>query len=819
MAGCLLLLSAGASQAQDFMGYSVGSWGGINSLHINPANVVDSRYAVDINLFMVNVDVSNNYARVDQQAIFDPSKWDLPGADSIYFLRDSARANSSALINLRVQGPSFMFSFGKKKNGVRPNGIAFTTNVRMFMNADDLDKRYVNWMTYGIPNNDYLKPFQEDFAQITMNAWAEYGITYGRIVYDNNEHFIKVGGTLKLLQGLGALYTRVDNMSYEIQQDTITSLQGNLYYGHSNNIGFNPSTGGATSEPFQFKFEGVGFGADLGVVYEWRPKWAKYKYDMDGQTGLWYRDRDAYTLRAGLSLTDIGSIGYTRYPGSVDYNVNAGPIPSNVFNGAQGVNDITDTLSTFPGFNADPTTGERFGMELPMALTATLDYQPVKGLYLNFTPRVAFMTGSSDNSKIHDATSFQFSVRYENPYFGAYMPIGVNLQAGFNWGLGLRLGPIIVGSGNIFSNLISGEWRAVNIYGGVKIPITHGHPSDRDGDKVSDKKDKCPEVPGLWEFMGCPDTDRDGIQDSQDDCPTEPGIVEFKGCPDTDGDKIPDKEDKCPTDAGPKELQGCPDRDFDGVIDREDDCPDERGLPQFNGCPDLDGDGVIDKLDQCPTLPGPKEQFGCPDSDGDHIYDNVDQCPNDPGLPELFGCPYADTDKDGIKDIEDKCPTQPGPVENGGCPYADSDGDGVIDLEDKCPKTPGVRENFGCPPITQEEKEVLKRAFDNLEFNTGKSTIRTSSYPSLNELAELLKSKPEYKLLIEGHTDNVGKRTSNITLSKNRSNAVMKYLVGKGVPSTRFIVKWYGPDKPIADNSTEEGRQRNRRVEMTLTAE
>jgi outer membrane protein OmpA-like peptidoglycan-associated protein len=228
---------------------------------------------------------------------------------------------------------------------------------------------------------------------------------------------------------------------------------------------------------------------------------------------------------------------------------------------------------------------------------------------------------------------------------------------------------------------------------------------------------------------------------------------------------------------------------------------------------------VIDKIDQCPTLPGPKEQFGCPDSDGDHIYDNVDQCPNEPGLPELFGCPYADTDKDGIKDIEDKCPTQPGPVENGGCPYADSDGDGVIDLEDKCPKTPGVRENFGCPPITQEEKEVLKRAFDNLEFNTGKSTIRSTSFSSLNELADLLKSKPEYKLLIEGHTDNVGKRTSNITLSKNRSNAVMKYLVAKGVSSTRFIVKWYGPDKPIADNSTEEGRQRNRRVEMTLTAE
>lgn len=820
--GFIVLLSVltASARAQDFMGYSTGSWGGVNSLHINPANVVDSRYAVDINLLMINVDVSNNYLKVDQQALFDPSKWDLPGADTVYLIRDSARANSTGLVNLRIQGPSFMFSFGKKKNGVRPNALGFSMNVRMMMNADDLDKRYVNWMNYGIPNNDYLNPFNEKYAQITMNAWAEYGITYGRIVYDNNEHFIKVGGTLKLLQGLGSLYTRVDNMNYEIKQDTIVSLQGDLYYGHTNNIGFNPSTGGTSGDPFQFKFEGVGVGADLGIVYEWRPKWEKYKYDMDGETGLWRRDMDSYTIRAGLSLVDIGSISYTRYPGSVDYHVNnTTGIPTSVFQGAQGVNDITDTLSTFAGFNVVNTGQTTYGMELPMALIATFDYQPVKGLYLNFTPRIAFMTGSSDNSKIHDATSFQFNVRYENPYFGAYMPVGYNLQAGFNWGLGLRLGPVIIGSGNIFSNLIGGQWRAVNVYGGVKIPITHVHPGDRDGDKVSDKKDKCPEIPGLWEFMGCPDTDRDGIQDSEDDCPTEPGILEFRGCPDSDGDGIPDKEDKCPTDAGPKELQGCPDRDFDGVIDREDDCPDEKGLVEFNGCPDTDGDGLIDKLDQCPTLPGPKENFGCPDSDGDGVYDNVDQCPDEPGLPELKGCPYADTDKDGIKDIEDKCPTQPGPIENGGCPYADSDGDGVIDLEDKCPKTPGVKENFGCPPITQEEAEVLKKAFDNLEFATGKSVIRTTSYESLNELADLMKKKKEYKLMIEGHTDNVGKRSSNITLSKNRSNAVMKYLVSKGVSSDRFIVKWYGPDKPIADNSTEEGRQRNRRVEMTLTAD
>jgi outer membrane protein OmpA-like peptidoglycan-associated protein len=812
-------LCSSSVMAQDFLGYSTGSWAGINSLHVNPANVVDSRYMVDINLVMGNVNVSNNFLSMDQNDLFSGKLFnDTSGGNYMnkFFSPDFTKPNHDFMLNTRIQGPSFMFSFGKKKNGIRPNAIAFSTNARMYLNADDLDNQYVNWAINGIDTADYLTPWKENFFQVSSQAWVEYGISYGRIIYDKGPHFFKVGGTLKLLQGLGAFYTTGRNISYTITQDTIFTLSGELDYGHSANMDpGNPKPSGTAWNPF--KFEGVGFGADLGVVYEWRPKGDQYKYDMDGQTGLWMPDRDAYTLKASLSVIDIGAIGYSRYAGANDVQLNITQTPSNVLSGINGPDSFSDSLHSINGVSSIPGHNQQsFTMSLPTSIIGSIDYQPVRGLYLNFTPRIAFYTGSTNNAKIHDATSFQFTVRYENPFFGAYMPIGGNLAAGFNWGLGLRLGPIIFGSGSIFSNLIKGRWNSADIYAGIKVPIIHLLPADSDGDKVSDKKDKCRHTPGVWEFLGCPDTDRDGIQDSQDDCPTDPGIAEFNGCPDRDGDKIIDKNDKCPDDPGSKELQGCPDRDFDGVIDREDDCPDEKGLAQFNGCPDTDGDGLIDKLDQCPTLPGPKEKFGCPDTDNDGIYDNEDACPTEPGLAELKGCPYADTDKDGIRDLDDACPTTPGPVENKGCPYNDSDGDGIIDLEDKCPKTPGVRENFGCPPIAQEEQEVIKRAFDNLEFNTGKSTIRSTSFPSLNELADLLIKKPNYKLLIEGHTDNVGKRTSNITLSKNRANAVKKYLVSKGVDATRFQVQWFGPDKPIADNSTEEGRQRNRRVEMTL---
>ena len=136
---------------------------------------------------------------------------------------------------------------------------------------------------------------------------------------------------------------------------------------------------------------------------------------------------------------------------------------------------------------------------------------------------------------------------------------------------------------------------------------------DADGDGVSDKKDVCPDVPGLKEFNGCPDTDGDGIPDNEDSCPEEAGTAEMKGCPDTDGDGIADGDDACPEAAGSAEMGGCPDSDGDTVADKDDKCPDVAGETGNNGCPwpDTDGDGVLDKDDLCPNEAGVAANGGC----------------------------------------------------------------------------------------------------------------------------------------------------------------------------------------------------------------
>ena len=148
-------------------------------------------------------------------------------------------------------------------------------------------------------------------------------------------------------------------------------------------------------------------------------------------------------------------------------------------------------------------------------------------------------------------------------------------------------------------------------------------------------------VVGFSYVFGAQDTDNDGVSDKKDICPEVPGLKEFEGCPDTDGDGIPDNKDACPEEAGTPELNGCPDADGDGIADKDDACPNAAGDASMNGCPDSDGDGVADNVDKCPQKVGDAANEGCPwdDADGDGIPDKEDACPNESGESANNGCP------------------------------------------------------------------------------------------------------------------------------------------------------------------------------------
>ncbi|MEN8928877.1 MAG: OmpA family protein [Flavobacteriales bacterium] len=256
------------------------------------------------------------------------------------------------------------------------------------------------------------------------------------------------------------------------------------------------------------------------------------------------------------------------------------------------------------------------------------------------------------------------------------------------------------------------------------------------------------------------------------------------------------------------------DKDGDGIADDKDDCPTVRGLAAFNGCPDSDGDGIKDSDDVCPSTKGLAKFKGCPDTDGDGVVDSEDKCPTVAG--PINGCPKKEDDKDGdgIADAQDACPTVKGLVKFNGCP--DTDGDGIADNKDNCPSVAGVAANNGCPQVNEEDKKVLAQAMEGLFFKTGSAVIERKSYAVLDNVAKVMLAHPEYKLQISGYTDNTGKASSNLRLSKARAAAAKAYLIKDGVAGSRMTSEGYGIENPRATNSTAAGRALNRRVEFKV---
>jgi len=183
-------------------------------------------------------------------------------------------------------------------------------------------------------------------------------------------------------------------------------------------------------------------------------------------------------------------------------------------------------------------------------------------------------------------------------YYGAFIPLGVGLkvnifdEAHFFINSEYRV-PITTATASYHFQHSIGIAGVIGKKKEPKIipPPPPPTPVDTDSDGITDDKDKCPTVPGVLRYDGCPvpDTDKDGINDDDDKCKDVPGVARYQGCP-------------------------IPDTDKDGINDEEDKCKDVPGVARYQGCPvpDTDGDGVNDEEDKCPNVAGTKENQGCP---------------------------------------------------------------------------------------------------------------------------------------------------------------------------------------------------------------
>jgi hypothetical protein len=479
----LFIVSAFTSLAQDFPGYRAGNYTGVNGVFFNPANIADSRYRWDVNLFSVNVLAGNNQASFSLKNIGQTFNSDSL-ENQIYGKNAGA---TSGRMSVNLVGPSFMFNASSK------TAIAITTRARIMANVSDVDGKLLQKLL-----DDYSKDMDLPYTlasaknmRVNMNAWTEFGVSWGQVLVDKNKHFFKGGLTLKYLAGAANRYFQIDQFTTTINDDLVK--QDAYLSNTTGRIGM--GFAGAKFDDFEVsdvtKFDSKGFGMDIGFVYEFRPEHASYragdKYD-------WRKDLNKYKLRVGIALLDIGSIKYKRdlsRSGSYDLGVT----------GAERlylseISDVDlDDYKTY--FNSRPqfftpvagSTDETYKVGLPSTLQLDVDYHVDRGFYINAAGQFSLVNGDKKPFNSQYFNSFTITPRYEGRLFGAYLPINYNELTKLNAGVSLRFGPVFVGSGSVITALV-GESKQADVHLGIRFGMMHKNKGGKQKVKKEEVKEE-----------------------------------------------------------------------------------------------------------------------------------------------------------------------------------------------------------------------------------------------------------------------------------------------------------------------------------------
>jgi outer membrane protein OmpA-like peptidoglycan-associated protein len=706
-------------------------------------------------------------------------------------------------------------------------------DIYMKENLDvNLPSDFFKFAKLGMATSNNMYDFKNlDIEQTNM---IQASLGYSRDILSN----LRVGVNVKMLVGLSKIKINYSKFNVALS-DTSYSMSaiGNSYV-MSNQVTFGKDADGyydfTKPIPSTSNLKPAGLGAAFDFGFTYKP--FKHLTVAAAVNDIGIMKWSASSIQKGTATSDVKFTGF-----------------SNIGIDSLGITGQLDKLKTdatnLTKFK-ETTNAQDIIDNLPYTINASAELSAFANDKHDI--RLGMLYQSYNSGTIHD-NKLIGALTLKPLSWIAFSGTYDIMNKDFNhYGLGISFSPRWI---NLFiaSDYITPRLNKQFIpYDKVNLNITFGgsfvlgKPRDKDKDGVVDRLDKCPDTPkGVKvDKHGCPiDTDGDGVPDYLDKCPNTPleasGKVDANGCPlDSDGDGIPDYLDKCPNTPaaalGKVDSVGCPlDTDHDSIPDYLDKCPDTPlGVKVDSvGCPlDSDGDGVPDYLDLCPNTPleahGKVDKNGCPlDTDLDGVPDYLDLCPNTPEEARRYvdknGC-TLDTDGDGVPDYLDLCPNTPiaakGMVDANGCPR-DTDGDGVPDYLDNCPKIAGVASNHGCPEIKKDVKMLFQAAQQGVQFETGKTVIKKTSFAILNKIVKVLVDNPTYLIEVRGHTDNVGNAAANLLLSQNRAAAIRDYLISKGIDTKRITSNGFGDTQPVASNETAKGKKLNRRVEFIITFE
>ena len=504
VAACLLpglWLLAGPAHpagAQNWLGLAQSNYGGTNSAYLNPSALADSRLRAYLNLGGVGASFYNTYLQLSL-----PQKpWEAGFSFQKEYLVEQAarRGPQFATATAEVRLPSLMLALGPRA------AVAFSSRVRGFAQASGVSYSLARLARYGLGQADQLglanQLLTDNSFNLEASAYHEFALTYARTFTPNTTHFFKGGLTLKYLVGLGGGYLRNKGVQFKVLDKNSIELQSSqLSYGLTDYRVYGQS-GFTLGSLYGRQQLGRGYGADLGLTYEWRPNYRRYHYHMDGQD----RPDDSqnkYRLRLGLALTDLGALAYHN-----GQRVRQGQLASAAtvrltqldtlsFSTLQSVENTAQRLVGLR------STGREFTTYLPAALRLTADYRVAGPFYAGLLWTQSLLPTRSLGS--HTPSLLALTPRLEFSRAELALPVvWANDYRQLQVGAMLRLGPLVLGSDNLGGLLGLRTATGADGYVGLALALRRHRRPDKDGDGVSNRYDQCPQAKGTWATHGCP---------------------------------------------------------------------------------------------------------------------------------------------------------------------------------------------------------------------------------------------------------------------------------------------------------------------------
>lgn len=497
MSRCFLIVVIGivscfSTQAQHWLGLSSSNYAGTNALFLNPAHVADFRHKLYINLVGNDFFVINNYLRYDAPYSFlslitNSVSKKYRSERGLIIWRDNyyaERLNGNKKhfhTGGDLRGPSFLYSFKKNRFA-----IGLTSRARYLLNMTDVSEETARVIRYGTDLKELQSvQFPNQTAKLSTNGYLELGATFGAVVADYDEHFVKAGATVKRVVGVYNLHADMQNANYRINVESLNREREFIFartvqatYGYTTDEAFN----NLSPDPrflFGNRSAGGGWGLDIGMVYEYRPDFNKYRVTAPKGGKEPDPNRNKYKFRISAALNDVGRIHYRNlnYVREVDVNpTNPTTFSYFRFDKANTSSKAVSAVNTT--FNIRPDENPRaFKVGLPTTANVSFDYHYKGNWYVNGL--LLHSLRGNNNLDIKGQSVLAVTPRYETRWWEIATPLSmIDNYRVFAVGLAARVGPVIVGTDHLGGLIDIGKPQGLDFYFGLYAPFFHRKPKD-----------------------------------------------------------------------------------------------------------------------------------------------------------------------------------------------------------------------------------------------------------------------------------------------------------------------------------------------------